>query len=117
MSSWPEWSSDTEWVRLEGPFAAGSTGILKPKGGPKTRFVIERLVADSELVDSSRLPGARLTFAHQITPDPRGGCTIDVTISMRGPLRWLWARILGGGFKESAQPDLDRLVEAVERRP
>ncbi|MDX6436655.1 MAG: hypothetical protein QOK34_1489, partial [Gaiellaceae bacterium] len=28
MATWPEWNTDTEWVRLDGPFAAGSTGVL-----------------------------------------------------------------------------------------
>lgn len=41
MTTWPEWNADTEWVRLDGPFAQGSTGQLKPKGGPKIPFVIE----------------------------------------------------------------------------
>jgi hypothetical protein len=116
METWPKWNTDTEWVRLDGPFAAGATGVLKPKGGPKVKFRIERLVPETEFVDVSLLPGARLTFAHNVTPDPEGGCAIDVTISISGPLRGLWTRILGDGFRRSAQPDLDRLVEAAEGR-
>lgn len=34
MSTWPQWNTDTEWVRLDGPFRTGATGRLKPKGGP-----------------------------------------------------------------------------------
>ncbi|MDQ1701545.1 MAG: hypothetical protein QOF57_797, partial [Frankiaceae bacterium] len=30
MSTWPEWNTDTEWVRLDGDFAEGATGVLKP---------------------------------------------------------------------------------------
>ena len=44
MATWPQWNLDTEWVRLDGPFVAGATGTLKPKGGPTVSFVIERLV-------------------------------------------------------------------------
>ena len=58
MATWPTWNLDTEWVRLDGPFATGSTGSLKPKGGPKVRFVIERLVPEREFVDVSLLLGA-----------------------------------------------------------
>jgi hypothetical protein len=115
VSTWPEWNSDTEWVRLDGPFAAGATGVLKPKGGPKVKFVIDRLSAQ-ELVDVSKLFGARLTFAHDVTARDDGGTTIDVTITMSGPLAWLWKRILGKGLQQSAQPDLDRLVKATESR-
>jgi len=115
MATWPEWNQDTEWVRLDGPFAAGSTGVLKPKGGPKVPFVIEKL-DDREFVDVSSLFGARLTFAHTITERPDGGSEIDVTVSMTGPLRALWTAILGKGLKASLQPDLDALVAVAERR-
>src|SRR5690349_9572317 len=85
MATWPEWNTDTEWVRLDGPFATGSTGQLKPKGGPKVRFTIESLT-DTAFVDVSHLLGARLVFDHAITRDGDGGSQIRVTISMTGPL-------------------------------
>ncbi|MDX6208499.1 MAG: hypothetical protein QOE24_890, partial [Frankiales bacterium] len=71
MATWPEWNTDTEWVRLDGAFAQGSTGQLKPKGGPKVKFVIARLT-DTEFVDVSQLVGARLTFAHHIVATGTG---------------------------------------------
>jgi hypothetical protein len=112
MATWPEWNADTEWVRLDGAFREGATGVLKPKGGPKVPFVVASL-SDREFVDVSRLVGARLTFDHQITPTPRG-CRIDVGVTIRGPLARIWALILGKGFRASLQPDLDRLVALVE---
>jgi hypothetical protein len=114
MTTWPEWNSDTEWVRLDGPFAQGSTGVLKPKGGPKVKFVIERLVPDREFVDVSTLFGARLTFAHHVTARPEGGSTIDVEITMSGPLGRLWTKILGKGLRASVQSDLEGLAAAAE---
>jgi hypothetical protein len=114
MATWPEWNLDVEWVRLDGPFAQGATGTLKPKGGPKVRFVVESLVQDKEFVDVSRLAGARLIFAHHITEAAGGGCTVHVQISMSGPLAFLWNRILGKGLRTSIQPDLDRLARVAE---
>ena len=34
-----------------GYHVTGSTGVLKPKGGPKVKFVIESLIADRELTE------------------------------------------------------------------
>jgi Polyketide cyclase / dehydrase and lipid transport len=113
MATWPEWNLDTEWVRLDGPFTQGATGTLKPKGGPKVRFVVESLVQDREFVDVSRLMGARLVFAHHVT-GTAGGCTVHVQVSMSGPLAWLWNRILGKGLRASVQPDLERLALVAE---
>jgi hypothetical protein len=113
--TWPEWNSDTEWVRLDGPFVEGATGTLKPRGGPKVPFVVERLVPEREFVDVSRLVGARLTFAHLVTAHAGGGCDVEVTISMSGPLGRVWTLILGKGLRGSVQADLDGLARAAEQ--
>src|SRR4051794_38484207 len=114
MATWPEWNLDTEWVRLDGEFAEGATGTLKPKGGPKVKFVVARLVPGREFVDVSRLLGAKLTFDHQVTPGSGGGCTVRVQVSITGPLAFAWRRILGGGLRASLQPDLERLASVAE---
>jgi hypothetical protein len=113
MATWPEWNQDTEWVRLDGPFAAGSTGTLKPKGGPKVKFTISALVPGRRFVDVSHLIGARLTFDHAVEPR-ESGCEVRVAVTLAGPLARLWARLLGKGFRTTVQPDLDRLVALVE---
>ena len=114
MATWPEWNLDTEWVRLDGPFATGSRGVLKPKGGPKVSFVIDSLVPDREFVDVSLLPGAKLTFAHLVRHEPEGGSTVSVAVTFAGPLARLWRRILGGGLAASLEPDLRRLAARAE---
>jgi hypothetical protein len=112
MATWPEWNTDTEWVRLDGPFVEGATGRLKPKGGPVVRFTVTKLVPDAEFVDVSTLFGARLEFDHQVR---RTGetTTLVVTISLTGPLRWFWAKIMGAGLAASAQPDIDNLLRTL----
>ena len=114
MATWPEWNTDTEWVRLDGPFVQGATGTLKPKGGPKVRFVVQKLTP-TEFVDVSRLWGARLTFAHHVT-ETVSGTTIAVTISLAGPLSGVWKMVMGGGLRKSAQRDLDALVATAEAK-
>ena len=114
MATWPEWNSDTEYVRLDGAFAEGATGTLKPKGGPKVRFVVARLVPGEVFVDVSRLLGARLTFDHRVVARTDGGSDVSVTITMSGPLSTLWTLALGKGLRASVQRDLDGLAHAAE---
>ncbi|HEV2635396.1 MAG TPA: SRPBCC family protein [Actinocrinis sp.] len=115
MATWPEWNADTEWVRLDGPFATGSTGVLKPKGGPKTKFVISE-VSGERFTDVSMLVGARLTFDHRIQRTAEGGSEVQVTVSLGGPLALLWNQILGKGIKKTLQRDLEALREAAEAK-
>jgi hypothetical protein len=113
MATWPEWNADTEWVRLDGPFAEGSTGVLKPEGGPKTKFVIQ-VLTDTEFTDVSLLPGARLTFRHLVGTDPAGRTEVRVTVNLAGPLAWLWNRILGKDIAATLQRDLERVQVVAE---
>lgn len=113
--TWPQWSPDTEWVRVNGPTAVGTRGVLKPKGAPRVKFVISACSPDREYTDTSLLAGARLVFQHTVAPDGAGS-RLDVRITMSGPLSLLWAKIMGGGFRDAAQADLDRLVALVEQR-
>ena len=88
--------------------------MLKPKGGPKAKFVISACSPDREYTDTTRLPGARLVFRHTVEPAALG-CELHVQVTMDGPLAFVWSKIMGGGFRESAQRDLDRLVAIVEQ--
>ncbi len=112
-STWGEWSPDTDWVRVDGAVALGATGVIKPTGGPKTRFSISALETNLEYTDTSYLPGARLVFQHLVAATPQG-CELEVHVSVSGPLARVWAKIMGAGFRESTQADLDRLVGLVE---
>lgn len=110
---WPAWSPDTEWARVDGEVVTGATGVLKPKGGPKTRFTISACVPDREYTDTAGFPGARLVFRH--TAEPADGATeLRVHVTLDGPMAPLWAALLGRGFRDSVQADLDRLVAIVE---
>jgi len=91
----------------------GTHGVLKPKGGPKVKFAISACIPGREYTDTSLLPGARLVFQHTVVADGVGS-KLHVLVTMSGPLSWLWAKIMGGGFRHSAQADLDRLVDLVE---
>jgi hypothetical protein len=111
--TWASWSPDTDWVRADHPLAVGSRGTMKPKGGPKLNFVVTTLEKDREYSDTTLLPGARLVFQHTARAT-EGQTDLGVRVWISGPLAFIWAKILGGGFRESAQADLDRLVRIVE---
>jgi hypothetical protein len=114
MATWPEWNLDTEWVRLDGAFVEGATGELKPKGGPKVKFVVARLVDGKDFTDVSSLLGARLTFRHLVSATS-GQTLVNVEVSLTGPLARVWRLILGKGLRDSLEPDLTRLAERAER--
>ena len=113
MDTWPEWDEAVAWARLDGPFAAGSPGVLKPKGGPKVSFVIGTLVEGVEFTDVSSMPGARLRIRHLVSVEGRA-TRVDVDVSIEGPLAWLWRRAIGKGIASSTPVGLATLVTVAE---
>lgn len=92
--TWPDWDHEVERAVLHGPFAAGTRGVLKPVGGPKTKFVIAELTERVSFTDVSSLPLATMTFAHRIEPTDVGS-QFTHTVTISGPLSLLFGRIIG----------------------
>ena len=113
-STWKEWSPDCDWVTVANVPAVGVTGVLKPTGGPKVKFVISALVPDGEYTDVSKFPGASLTFKHLVKPTSAGS-ELFVEVSICGPLAGVWAKVLGKQFSTSVPADLERLIAIVQR--
>jgi len=88
--------------------------VLKPVGGPKTKFTVGEYEPDRVYTDVSDLPGARMTFRHTVEPSASGS-DLTVTVWLDGPLSWLWARTAFKGFADTVPADLDRLVAVMEQ--
>ena len=114
MDSWPEWDEAVQWVRRDGPFVEGTTGTLKPKGGPKVTFVIRTLQDGREFTDRSTMLGAALTIRHLVTVGDDGRTGVDIEVSVDGPLARLWKLLIGRGIARSTPAGLHRLVAVAE---
>lgn len=114
MDTWPEWDEAVRWVRRDGPFAAGTTGSLKPRGGPKVSFVIETVDPGREFTDCSPMPGASLTIRHLVAVEDDGRTRVDIEVSLDGPLARVWKVLVGRGIATSTPAGLGRLVQVVE---
>ena len=109
----PDWSHDLEWVRLDEPLREGARGVLKPKGGPKSRFVVTTLVPGAVFADTTSLPGARVTFHHEVRPD--GDVTrLLVRVTLVGPLAWLWKRTAFRDAQAKVEEDARHLLELLD---
>ena len=108
--TWPEWDAATERVTLQGPFAVGSRGRLKPVGALTTRFTLTEVVPEVGFTDVTRLPLARLVFGHRIEATATGS-RLTHTVTISGPLSPLFARVIGTGLAR----DLPRAMHALAR--
>ena len=114
--TWPTWDDGVEWVKAEGPFAAGTTGVLKPKNGPAIQFEILHAEPLKGFQDRSFLPLTRLDFIHTFDESSHGKkARITHRIEMHGFLAPLFSRIIGKNIKAGLIPALRKLVLLAEK--
>ena len=104
---WRDWNDGVEWVALEGPLAPGSFVTVKPRPGRQTAFRIDSVVEERLLAASVTLgPLAALT-ATFVLAEENGGCSIGLTIGVRGPL--------GGLMRKRAERIAATMAARLER--
>jgi uncharacterized protein YndB with AHSA1/START domain len=94
VAAWNRWDHEVASSTLNGTFAEGTTGTLKPRGGPSTRFVMTDVRPMVSFSDRSLLPLATLDFHHTLSTTG-GVTTIEHSVVMNGPLTPLFRRVIG----------------------
>jgi hypothetical protein len=86
VSAWLRWDAGLTHVHLDGPFAAGATGVLTPAGQGPLPFRLVEVVENESFSDETEIPGtATLRFEHQLSRLPGGGTRITHRVLITGP--------------------------------
>ncbi len=115
VSTWPDWDHGLERVDIDGPFAAGSSGVLKPRGGPEVTFTIKEVRPGEGFADETRLLLARIRFEHSVAREA-GRTRITHRVRITGAGTPLFSRLIGRGIAKTLPETLERLGHvALER--
>ena len=109
VDAWNSWQSDLDYARLEGDFAAGSTFLLKPKGGPRVRIQLLTVEPNRRFVDLTRFPLARMYGEHEFIASG-DAVEIRTSVSVEGALGFLWRKLVGEGVARSLEAQTRGLV-------
>lgn len=115
VPNWPTWDTDLEWSRLDGDFAEGTTGTLKPKGWFSSKFTITKIESNKKHSDTTYMPFTTLVFEHRVESINKQQVKImhDLKVSgLLAPLLWLTMRFQ---LKKSVPHALKNLVQKVEK--
>ena len=114
-AGWPRWDPDLEEAALEGSFASGSRGVLKPRGGPRTRIELTEVVEPESFTAVSRLPGCRMVFEHRAVPIDTG-CRVTHVVRFEGLLAFAFRRLIGPSIGRGLPGTMAGLKGAAEAR-
>lgn len=116
VAGWPRWDTPLKQATLgDEPMHLGSAGTLTDQGGRSSRFTVTEWVPMESYAFQTVLPGAALTVRRFVVAEHAGG-RLELThhVQFSGPLRWLWATLLGRTFRRQLPPVMDHLKYLVE---
>ena len=107
--AWPEWDSELEWVKLEGPFKTGTKGKMQPVGGPAVDFTLIEVLQHKKFVDRARLPLTTLDFSHTYESEHGNSAYICHSVTMKGLLAPIFGFVLGRKIKKHLRASMEDL--------
>jgi polyketide cyclase/dehydrase/lipid transport protein len=117
VSNWNTWDPGIEYSTSNGPFEAGTTGTLKPKGGPLVRTKLTCVEPPcrgfAKFVDEAKLPLARIIVTHTLN-ELKEKTLVTHHIEMSGILAFLFAFIIGRDMKKNLPQEMLAMVRKAE---
>lgn len=113
VSNWNTWDHGIEFSTINGPFQAGTTGTLKPKGGPLVHTKLTCVEPMKKFIDESKLPLARIIVSHFLT-ESAGKTYVTHQIEMTGPLSFLFSFLIGRQMKKNLPQEMSAMVKKAE---
>ena len=99
-----------EWVRLQGPFQAGSQVTMKPKGQDPITSVIVEASENRRYADQTDLGEVTLRFSHTLEPLAGGGTRVTHRLEITGPAADQVGPELGPAITEDFPEAMDALL-------
>ncbi len=113
-AAWPRWNPELASARLDGPLRLGAQARVRFGTGLRLTFRVVEFEDGRLFTDEARLPGARMGHRHELEALGPQRTRLRNTIYVRGPLSWLWARVVGRRAA-AALPDGQRAIVALAR--
>jgi uncharacterized protein YndB with AHSA1/START domain len=114
FSNWKEWDYGLSLYRPDGPFAAGTSGVLKPTEAPELPFELLHVEPGKCFVDRTPIgPEHAIIGRHELTP-LAGGTQITHIVEIEGPNAEQLAQEMGF-CKEELYETVSNLARYAEK--
>ena len=113
VSNWNTWDHGIEFSTINGPFEEGTTGALKPKGGPLVYTTLTQVKPMEMFVDEAKLPLTRIIVSHSLK-ESKGKTYVTHSIEMRGLLAFFFAFVIGRDMKKNLPQEMMAMVRKAE---
>lgn len=113
VNNWHIWDSGVEYAQLNGPFEQGNHILLKPKGGPKIKIVLSKIMEKQLFITVSFFPLAKIYHEH-LFEETSDGLRISYTITVKGVLSFLWVKLIVQNLFNSIPKDVVKQINIAK---
>ncbi len=114
ISNWPTWHGDLDYCKLDGEFEVGNHFMLKPKGMKAVKIDLIDVQFEKEFTDRTTFFGAKMYDTHSVE-EADGGVIIRNKLVVKGPLKWLWIKLVAQHVADTISDEVKALVELCRR--
>jgi hypothetical protein len=113
VDGWPKWDPEVIESSIDGAFTSGAVGMIKPKGGPKSKIELIEVKPNEAFKIQCKLPLCVMTFGHELVSE---GATTTAThrVTFTGLLAPLFGRLIGTGIQKTLPTTMQGLKRAAE---
>lgn len=109
INSWATWHGDLDECKIEGAFVVGNHFMLKPKGAPSVKIELTEIEEGRKFTDCTTFFGAKMYDTHEVE-EMKEGVRLTNTLVVRGPLKFLWVKLVAQKIAATVPQDMDVLV-------
>lgn len=113
VANWHTWDHGIEFSTIEGPFEKGTTGTLKPKGGPLIHTELTSVEPMKAFTHESKLPFSRVIASHFLK-EANGKTEVKVQIEIKGLLAPFFACVLGHTIRKKLPEEMKAMIQKAE---
>jgi len=85
IARWPQWNDGIEKIKIDGPFAAGTTFTMTPPGDEPIRMRLAEITPGELFTDEMDGGDFIVRTVHRLEPAPRGRTRIIYRTEISGP--------------------------------
>lgn len=113
VENWKTWDHGIEYSSIEGPFADGTLGVLKPRGGPLLKTQLTHVEPFKGFVDESKLFLGKIIVSHEIV-EFAGKTYVTHQVEMTGVLAFIYAFLIGRTMKKNLPTEMKAMLMHAE---
>ncbi len=111
-ATWPDWNPDVQSMKLNGPFASGTSGTMTNKQGAHAIQLEDVVPGQSFRLETTVIPLTRFSFECRVAGGTAGKTVVSQGIRVKGPL----GAIVGGMMGKQIANSFPALLQGLARK-